>query len=142
MLFFYKYFFCSKCWQSILQSKLRKMCSGNDCTLQVCFLVSDPLCLSSYLALHFFRLFLCGSTTLLTGMTGISLYMQWPLTSQSHGSVSQREQLVFHYGSNSMPLQVCLQKSDFRFAPTKLPRTNAIYLRVAWRRARRFCWFV
>jgi hypothetical protein len=32
---------------------------------------------------------------LLTGMTGISLHMQWPLTSQLHGSVSQREQLVF-----------------------------------------------
>jgi hypothetical protein len=32
---------------------------------------------------------------LLTGMTGISLHMQWPLTSQSHGSVSQREQLDF-----------------------------------------------
>jgi hypothetical protein len=31
---------------------------------------------------------------LLTGMTGISLHMQWPLTSQLHGSVSQREQLV------------------------------------------------
>jgi hypothetical protein len=41
------------------------------------------------------------STALLTGMTGISLHMQWPLTFQSHGSVSQREQLVFHYGSNS-----------------------------------------
>jgi hypothetical protein len=26
---------------------------------------------------------LFGSTTLLTGMTGISLHMQWPLTSQS-----------------------------------------------------------
>jgi hypothetical protein len=36
-----------------------------------------------------------GSTTLLTGMTGISLHMQWPLTSQLHGSVSQRETLVF-----------------------------------------------
>jgi hypothetical protein len=32
---------------------------------------------------------------LLTGMTGISLHMQWPLTSQLHGSVSQREQLFF-----------------------------------------------
>jgi predicted Zn-dependent protease len=31
---------------------------------------------------------------LLTGMTGISLHMQWPQTSQLHGSVSQREQLV------------------------------------------------
>jgi hypothetical protein len=32
---------------------------------------------------------------LLTRMTGISLHMHWPLTSQLHGSVSQREQLVF-----------------------------------------------
>jgi hypothetical protein len=32
---------------------------------------------------------------LLTGMTGISLHMQWPLTSQLHCSVSQREQLFF-----------------------------------------------
>jgi hypothetical protein len=31
---------------------------------------------------------------LLTEMTGNSLHMQWPLTYQSHGSVSQREQLV------------------------------------------------
>jgi hypothetical protein len=28
-------------------------------------------------------------------MTGISLHMQWPLTSQLHGSVSQREELFF-----------------------------------------------
>jgi hypothetical protein len=27
------------------------------------------------------------STTLSTGMTGISLHMQWPLTSQFHGSI-------------------------------------------------------
>jgi hypothetical protein len=27
-------------------------------------------------------------------MTSISLHMQWPLTSQLHGSVSQREQLL------------------------------------------------
>jgi hypothetical protein len=40
---------------------------------------------------------------LLTRMTCISLHMQWPLTSQWHGSFSQIEQLVFHYGSNSMP---------------------------------------
>jgi hypothetical protein len=32
---------------------------------------------------------------LLTGMTGNSLHMQWPLTSQLPGSVSQREQLFF-----------------------------------------------
>jgi hypothetical protein len=38
---------------------------------------------------------LLGSITLLSGMTGISLHMQWPLTSQLHGSVSQREQLDF-----------------------------------------------
>jgi hypothetical protein len=36
-------------------------------------------------------------------MTSISLHMQWPMTSQSHGSLSQREQLVFHYRSNSTP---------------------------------------
>jgi hypothetical protein len=32
---------------------------------------------------------------LLTGMTSISLHMPLPLTSQPHGSVSQREQLIF-----------------------------------------------
>jgi hypothetical protein len=47
------------------------------------------------LALHFFTIILFGSTTLFTRMTGNSLRMQWPLTSQSHGSVSQREQLFF-----------------------------------------------
>jgi hypothetical protein len=42
---------------------------------------------------------------LLTRISGNSLHMQWPLTSQLHGSVSQREQLFFFcYGSNSMPL--------------------------------------
>jgi hypothetical protein len=46
-------------------------------------------------------------------MTDISLHMQWPLTSQPHGSVSQREQLVFHYGSNSTPTY---QKSVSQFS--------------------------
>jgi hypothetical protein len=32
------------------------------------------------------------STTLLIEMTGISLHIQWLLTSQSHGSFTQREQ--------------------------------------------------
>jgi hypothetical protein len=32
--------------------------------------------------------------------------MQWPLTSQLHGSVSQREQLSFRYGSNSTPAKL------------------------------------
>jgi hypothetical protein len=50
------------------------------------FLVSDPLCLFSSLALHFFPIFLFGSIALLTGMAGISLHMQLPLTSQWHGS--------------------------------------------------------
>jgi hypothetical protein len=43
----------------------------------------------------FYSIILFRSTALLTRMTGISLRMQWPLTSQLHGSVSQREQLVF-----------------------------------------------
>jgi hypothetical protein len=29
----------------------------------------------------------CVTTTLLAGMTGISLHMQWPLTSRSHGNL-------------------------------------------------------
>jgi hypothetical protein len=40
---------------------------------------------------------------LLTGMTGISLHMQWPLTSQLHGSVSQREQLVVFFITDQTP---------------------------------------
>jgi hypothetical protein len=67
--------------------------------------VSDPFC--AYLLLRcppFFPLIRFVPNTLLTGMTGISLHMQWPLTSQSHGSFSQREQLVFCYSSNSTPL--------------------------------------
>jgi hypothetical protein len=42
-----------------------------------------------------FLMILFLSTTLSTEMTGISLHMQWLLTSQSHGSFSQREQLFF-----------------------------------------------
>jgi uncharacterized membrane protein YhfC len=59
------------------------------------FLVSDPLCLFSSLAHHCFPIILFWTTTLLTGMTGISLHIQWPLTSQSHVIVSQREKLLF-----------------------------------------------
>jgi hypothetical protein len=36
----------------------------------------------TYLALNFFPIILFLSTTLSTGMTGISLHMQWTLTSQ------------------------------------------------------------
>jgi hypothetical protein len=45
--------------------------------------VSDPLCLSSSLVLKFFLINLFKSATLLTRMTGLSLHVQWPLTSQS-----------------------------------------------------------
>jgi hypothetical protein len=57
-----------------------------------------------FLQCIFFRLFFSGPPPCLNGMTSISLHMQWPLTSQSHGSFSQSEQLVFHYSSNSMSL--------------------------------------
>jgi hypothetical protein len=33
----------------------------------------------------FFPIILFGSAALLSGMTGISFHMQWPLTSLSHG---------------------------------------------------------
>jgi hypothetical protein len=46
---------------------------------------------------------------LLTGMAGNSLHMQWPLTSQLHGSVSQGEQLVFCYGKTKHPYPLCVQ---------------------------------
>jgi hypothetical protein len=44
-----------------------------------------PLVPLLLLAPPFFPIILFGSTTLLTGMTGNSLHMQWPLTSQLHG---------------------------------------------------------
>jgi hypothetical protein len=38
-------------------------------------------------------------------MTSISLHMQWPLTSQLHGSfLKEHNCLFFHNGSNFMPL--------------------------------------
>jgi hypothetical protein len=43
-------------------------------------------CASSSPALHFFQIVLIVSTILSTGMTSISLCMQWPLISQQHGS--------------------------------------------------------
>jgi hypothetical protein len=40
-----------------------------------------------------------------TGMTGNnSLSMQWPLTSHWQGSIFKKNNVFFHYGSNSMPL--------------------------------------
>jgi hypothetical protein len=74
---------------------------GEDCMHS--FFGQWPLVPLPLLGPPFFPIILFGSTTLLTGMTGNSLHMQWPLTSHLHGSVSQREQLVFQYRSNSMP---------------------------------------
>jgi hypothetical protein len=58
------------------------------------FWVSNPLCLSVSSAIFSDYSFQVHHLVL-TRMTGCSLHMQWPLTSQLHGSVSQREQLVF-----------------------------------------------
>jgi hypothetical protein len=61
-----------------------------------------------------FPIILFGSTTLFTGMTGISLHMQWPLTSRPHGSVSQREKMVFGMDQTPHPpLDDCLFTLDF-----------------------------
>jgi hypothetical protein len=43
----------------------------------------------------FFRVILFVPTTLSTGMTGISWHMQWPLTSQSHGSILKANNYFF-----------------------------------------------
>jgi hypothetical protein len=43
----------------------------------------------------FFTLIVLVSTTLLTGMTGISLQMQWPLTSQLHGCFLKESNWLF-----------------------------------------------
>jgi hypothetical protein len=44
---------------------------------------------------------------LLTRITAISLHMQWPLTSQPHGSVSQREQGVQHISHSAKVSTLC-----------------------------------
>jgi hypothetical protein len=60
----------------------------------------------------FFPIILFRSTKLSTGMTGITLHMQWPLTSLSHGSVSQREHFVFLLQIKLLA-EVCLLKGNF-----------------------------
>jgi hypothetical protein len=50
---------------------------------------------------------------LLTGMTTISLHIQLPLTSQLHGSFSQREQLFFLLW---MKIHINLTKLHFDFS--------------------------
>jgi hypothetical protein len=52
----------------------------------------------------FFPIILLVSTTLLTGMTGISLHMQWPLTSRSHGSFLKENNCVFVTDQTPHPL--------------------------------------
>jgi hypothetical protein len=46
------------------------------------------------------------STTLLTGMTGISLHMQWPLTSQLHGSFLKENNSFFVMDQTPHPTYV------------------------------------
>jgi hypothetical protein len=60
--------------------------------IKIGFLGQQPLVPLLLLGPPFFPIILFGSTTLLPRMTGDSLHMQWPLTSQSHGNVSLREQ--------------------------------------------------
>jgi hypothetical protein len=68
-------------------------------------LVSDPLRLYTFSALQFFSFYSCVlSTTLVTGMTGISLHMQWPLTSQLHGSFLKENNLFFVMNQTPRPL--------------------------------------
>jgi hypothetical protein len=56
-------------------------------------------------------------------MFGISLHMEWPLTSESHGSVSQREQVVGFDFSYIFPAenQVSGEISSFLF-PGKIQK--------------------
>jgi hypothetical protein len=44
------------------------------------------------------------STTLYIGMTGISLHMQWPLTSQSHGTFLKEH---FFFVTDQTPRPLC-----------------------------------
>jgi hypothetical protein len=60
-------------------------------------------CAPHLLGPPFFPIILSLSTTLLTGMTGISVHMQWPLTLQLHGSFLKQNSWYFHYGSKYTP---------------------------------------
>jgi hypothetical protein len=57
-------------------------------------LLATP-CASPPLQPTIFLIILFLSTTLLIGMAGISLHMQWPLTSQLHGSFLKESTLFF-----------------------------------------------
>jgi hypothetical protein len=51
------------------------------------------------------------STTLLTGMTGISLHIQWPLTTQSHSSFLQEKNLFFNTDQTPQPMIFLMSKN-------------------------------
>jgi hypothetical protein len=55
----------------------------------------SALCLFSCSALHFVLIILFWSTILSNRMTGISLHMLWPLTSQLHGSILKKNNCFF-----------------------------------------------
>jgi hypothetical protein len=57
---------------------------------------SNPLCFSSSSA-NYFPSILFLSTTLSSRMTGISLHMQWPLTSQLHGSTFYAKSTLINF---------------------------------------------
>jgi hypothetical protein len=65
------------------------------CLLQASFWGQRPRVTLLLLGPPSFPIILFGSTTLLTWMTGISLHMQWPLTS------SNKQLFVFQFASNS-----------------------------------------
>jgi hypothetical protein len=62
---------------------------------------SATLCASPPPWHNIFSIILFLFTTLFTGMIGISLHVQWPLTSHSHGSYLKGKIGVFCYRSNS-----------------------------------------
>jgi hypothetical protein len=73
-------------------------------------------------------------------MTGNSLHMQWPLTSQLHGIVSQREQLVFllwiklHANESTFQVEISdvgrRQALDEVFLDAASCRHQAVHLKV------------
>jgi hypothetical protein len=67
-----------------MSTRLRKCVFGQRPLVPFLLLLGPP----------FFPITRFGPPPCFTRMTGISLHMQWPLTSQLHGSVSKRKQLV------------------------------------------------
>jgi hypothetical protein len=85
----------------------------------ILFVGSETPCASPTPWLYIFQIIIFGSTTLLTaGLAGISFHTQWSLTSQSHGSFSQIEQLFFVRDQTPCPIEASFHgaASDFSFA--------------------------